>query len=653
MFTSLLYIFLAILGLSFLIFIHELGHYWMARRVGMRVETFSIGFGRPVYSWEHDGVKWQIGWLLFGGYVKIAGVDLSSDKDPYSIPDGFFGKTPWQRIKVSLMGPLANLILAFVFFSLLWISGGRHKNFSEFTSKIGWVDPQSQLYADGIRPGDEIVGYNGVTFSGSKDHLYLPMTAGQDKITVTGNRVDYIHGTKIPFEYSVNLYQHPASLEKDKVTAGITQSANYIIYNRLPNGKENPLPSYSPLQNSGIEYGDRLFWIDGELAFSLQQLQHHLNGNTALLTIEHGSETYLRRVPRILFHELKPDAAVKEEIIDWQFTAKLNNIKPQNLYTIPYNITSELVVENELKFIDKEKQTEAFPAKLYSALETPLEPGDKIIAINGVPIKHAYELLRDLQTYRVNIIVERNPEELTEISSALADADFDRQVHWNDLQKIVKSIGSEHPITNSGNYYLLKPVAPAPLNQLALSPEEKAQVTAGSLAQKKGIEAMKDPDERAHALRLFEEQEKRLYLGFPHIQDRRVNYNPVPTTLFGNVFNEVWRTLEALVSGSLSPKWISGPIGIVQVVYDTALGNIKEALYWLGAISLNLGLLNLLPIPVLDGGTIVMSLFEMITRRKVQPKTLEKVVIPFGILLIAFFLFLTYNDLLRLFQGMW
>src|SRR5271166_5372441 len=101
MFSSLSYLILAIFGLSFLIFIHELGHYWMARRVGMRVETFSIGFGRPILSWVRDGVTWQIGWLLFGGFVRIAGTDTEKDTDPYKVPDGYFGKSPLDRIKVS------------------------------------------------------------------------------------------------------------------------------------------------------------------------------------------------------------------------------------------------------------------------------------------------------------------------------------------------------------------------------------------------------------------------------------------------------------------------------------------------------------------------------------------------------------------------
>ena len=73
MITNVFYFILALLGLSFLIFIHELGHYFMARRVGMRIEVFSIGLGKPIYSWMFQGVKWQFCYLPFGGYVQIAG----------------------------------------------------------------------------------------------------------------------------------------------------------------------------------------------------------------------------------------------------------------------------------------------------------------------------------------------------------------------------------------------------------------------------------------------------------------------------------------------------------------------------------------------------------------------------------------------------
>ncbi len=125
--VSILYVILAILGLSFLIFIHELGHYYMARRLGMRVEIFSIGFGKPIHSWIKDGARWQIGWLLFGGYVKIVGMDASDERDLYDIQDGFFSKRPLDRIKVAFMGPLVNIVFAILAFTFLWTIGGREK----------------------------------------------------------------------------------------------------------------------------------------------------------------------------------------------------------------------------------------------------------------------------------------------------------------------------------------------------------------------------------------------------------------------------------------------------------------------------------------------------------------------------------------------
>src|SRR5690348_8655641 len=99
----------------------------------MRVETFSIGFGHPIYTWERDGVQWRICWLLFGGYVKIAGMQKEGSREPYEIPEGFYSKRPWARIQVSLAGPLVNIAFAFLAFAALWVSGGRDKPFSEFT----------------------------------------------------------------------------------------------------------------------------------------------------------------------------------------------------------------------------------------------------------------------------------------------------------------------------------------------------------------------------------------------------------------------------------------------------------------------------------------------------------------------------------------
>lgn len=651
MIISILYVIMSILGLSFLIFIHELGHYWMARRTGMRVETFSIGFGQPIKTWMRDGVKWQIGWLLFGGYVKIAGQDTDNkDVDPYTIPDGFFGKSPWDRIKVAVMGPIANIVFALIAFTALFVIGGREKNFAEYTHVIGWVDPKSELYAAGIRPGDLIESYDDHVYESSKEHIYSPMTAG-DQIEVKGFKVNYATGERVPFDLKVNPYQHPAALEKEARTAGILTPGSYIIYDKLPGGLDNPLPEGSPLVGSGIQYGDRVIWVDGELIFSQVELSKILNEKRVLLTIQRGNQILLRRVPRVMAEEFKLEGEFKEELVDWQFEAKLQATKLQKLYTIPYNLNNEGIVENPLKLIDKEKQIELFPAHPFSALEEPLEPGDKIIAIAGNPIKRSFELLREIQEPKVLVIVDRDPAELTKISYEAVDADFDKEFDLKSIETIAKTIGTAQPVDHAGTVYLLKPIQPKTRSQLLASAEKAAQVNEELSAQKREVEAISDAEQKERALKLLASREKELFLGLPAVQDRKITYNPGPLALFGSVIEEIGRILSNLFTGSMNPKFLSGPIGIVQAVHDYSMVSIREALYWLGAISLNLGMINLLPIPVLDGGTIVLNLIEMVTRRRISPKVLELIVIPFAVLLIVLFIYITYNDLMRLLGG--
>lgn len=650
MIFSILYIILAILALSFLIFIHELGHYFMARRVGMKVETFAIGFGKPIFSWVRDGVKWQIGWILFGGYVKIAGQELDKEADPYSVPDSFFSKRPIDRIKVAVMGPLVNLVFALLVFSLLWVDGGRQKNFSEYTSKIGWVDPKSELYAHGIRPGDEITSYDHQAFQSSKDHLYAAMMSS-GTLDVKGEKVDYSKQEKTPFDYTVKVYSHPAAMEKDILTSGVLQPANYVLYDKLPNGKENPLPEGSPLHESGIQYGDRIFWVDGEPIFSSMQLSHLLNDNRVLLTIEREGKRFLARAPRVQVQELRLDKEIREELTDWQYAANLNGAKLQNLYTLPYNLNNAAVVESPVRFIDTEKEQEAFPKTAFSELETPLQKGDRIIAVHNIPISSAPELFSQLQKNIVTVIVQRSPQSVKNISWEEADRSFDQQINWKDLQTIVDSIGTSNPVHQAGDLILLNPIIPKTRSQIFLSPEKQAWLNAEILSEKKEVESIEDPETRNRAMNLLVAKEKELMLGLPGVQDRKIDYNPIPTTMFATVFDEIWHTLSALVTGSLNPKWISGPIGIVQVVHDSWMVSLRDALFWIGAISLNLGVLNLLPIPVLDGGTILMSFIEMITGRKISPKVLEKLVLAFAVLLIGLFLYLTFNDLSRIFHN--
>lgn len=636
---SVISIVLAILGLGFLVFIHELGHFWVARRRKMRVEAFSIGFGKPIYSWEKNGVRWQIGCLPFGGYVKIAGMQKEGSREPYEISDGFYGKSPWARIQVAFAGPLVNITFAFFMFCILWFAGGREKPFSEFTRRIGWVDPKSVLYEKGVRPGDVITKYGGRDFHEFKDLLIASVMSGETT-QIEGYKVDYTTGKKIPFDYTLETYDDPRHLKDKLSTIGVLSPAQYLIL-------AGPVSPGSPLENSGIRPNDRILWADGEIAFSIQQLSSVVNDSTAFLTVQRKDRIFHTKIPRVHLDDLKLSALDRAELDDWQHEAHLKG-RLQDLYFIPYNLSPSAMVENRLEFIDEQDQTRAFQKCQRCAYFHPLEEGDQILAIEGVPIHSSYEILQQLQTRRVLLIVDRDPQEVQTTLWNKADAEFDA-FQISDLKKIVSTVGTGTSVRDAGHLHLLNPVVPKPLLDLNLTEEQKLQYAKGVEEAKKEIEAMQDPIQRANALTQLEKSQSRLVLGLP-LKDRTVVYNPNPLQQFANVFQDTYRTLAGLLSGYLNPKYVSGPIGIVHIVHQSWLVGAKEALFWMAVISLNLGLINLLPIPVLDGGHIIFALFESITKRRLRAKTMERLILPFVGALIALFIYITYQDLSRLFS---
>jgi regulator of sigma E protease len=623
---SIFYALLAILGLGFLVFIHELGHYWVARKVGMRVEAFSIGFGRPLYTWEKDGVKWMICILPFGGYVKIAGMQREGSREPYEIAGGFYQKKPWQRIKVALAGPLVNICFALLVFAILWVSGGRTNSFSEFTNRIGWVDPQSNLYSLGVRPGDVIQRYNNHSFHGFKDLLVASLM--DDKtMRIEGYKVDPTTGAKTPFDYTLSTYENPQILKEKLLTIGVFSPARYLIYD-----------GESSLNGSvGIEPQDRILWADGELIFSLQQLSALTNQSTAFLTVQRGTQVFQTKVPRVRIEDLKMTSSEKAEVGDWQYEAELKG-KLQDLYFLPYNLSPDCVVEGRLEFLDPE---EASPGKFKT-----LEEGDRILAVDGIPANVSHQLLESFQTRRVLIIVERDPKAIEKVLWNRADSQFET-FNRSDLNTLIASIGTVKPLNKQGDLTLLNPIVPRTKSELSLSPEQQAALSKDMTEVKKQIESIRDPSKKEAALKQLESAEKRQILGLT-LKDRDVIYNPNPLLQFKSVLVDTWRTLAGLFSGTLNPKYMSGPVGIVHVVHQSWMVGVKEALFWMAIISLNLGIVNLLPIPVLDGGHIMFSLLEAVTKRRLRSKTMERLIIPFVGLLIAFFFYVTYQDIARL-----
>lgn len=144
-----------LLVLSFLVFFHELGHFLAARYFGVKVEVFSIGFGKQLWSKEYKGTVWQFALIPLGGYVKMKGQDDTKPGLVEAGNDSYNTKQPWQRIIILFAGPFANFILAAILYFTIALMGS-----TELAPSIGKVIENSPAYKAGLKAGDEIVRIN-------------------------------------------------------------------------------------------------------------------------------------------------------------------------------------------------------------------------------------------------------------------------------------------------------------------------------------------------------------------------------------------------------------------------------------------------------------------------------------------------------------
>ena len=155
-----------LLLLTILVFVHEFGHFWVARRNGVRVEVFSIGFGPELFGWnDRTGTRWKFSVLPLGGYVKMFG-DAGAASNPAEGIDrmtaeeravAFHHKRLGQRAAIVAAGPIANFLFAILVLAGLFMVQGQPYTPAE----IGTVRPDSAAAAAGLRPGDRITAIDG------------------------------------------------------------------------------------------------------------------------------------------------------------------------------------------------------------------------------------------------------------------------------------------------------------------------------------------------------------------------------------------------------------------------------------------------------------------------------------------------------------
>jgi regulator of sigma E protease len=179
-----------LIALSIIVFVHEYGHFKVARLCGIKIDTFSVGFGREIFGFnDRYGTRWKLGWLPIGGFVRFEG-DMNAASFPAegakseAAPGSFHSKPIWQRAAVVAAGPIANFVLAFFIFAASAMVIG----LSYAEPRIGRIAEGSAAEAVGLKTGDLIVSINGKAIESFNDIVETVQFLRGQKVDVVVNR---------------------------------------------------------------------------------------------------------------------------------------------------------------------------------------------------------------------------------------------------------------------------------------------------------------------------------------------------------------------------------------------------------------------------------------------------------------------------------
>lgn len=234
-------------ALGVIVFVHELGHYLVAKAFGVRVLVFSLGFGRRLWGFRRAETEYRVSWIPLGGYVNFAGQDPSDRGDD---PREYLNRPRWQRVLILLAGPFANVVLAVVLVAAVFMTGFAVRDADEVPPVIGMVEPSSPGAAAGLEPGDRVLRVEGDQVENWQQLMFAILTSPEKPLRLEVEPLG--DGGRAGSAESVTLL--PARSSRDEVgEAGVHPLV--LIGEVLPG---------SAAEAAGIQVGDAVLSIEGQ-----------------------------------------------------------------------------------------------------------------------------------------------------------------------------------------------------------------------------------------------------------------------------------------------------------------------------------------------------------------------------------------------------
>jgi regulator of sigma E protease len=546
------YLFAVVPMLGLLIFVHEFGHFMVAKMCGVRVLKFSLGFGSPIgfgdlrLRWVRGGTEYVIAWFPLGGFVKMLGEQMQGvqgDEDYESVPDArpdeyLDAKSTWQKLAITFAGPVMNLILPIVAFVGILASG-----LPQASPVVGMVEAHSPAVEAGLRAEDRVLTVDGVAVRSWGEITKAIRKHDESPIQFQVSRAGEELSLEVPVQLRSGMDEFGGVIEIGWIGVG---------HRRLPAMIGVPLGD-SPAAGAGLLSGDRIGLVNGE------EVEDWASLTKAYAAAYHGAAVSLE-VERGI-----GDDAEKLEIVVPAFA------HIDELGVIPAAVLVRDVSED-------------MPAK-----QAGLASGDLILAVDGSPIgsfASFAEVVRSSGGRALNITYARSGETRT-VAIAPVESKVPGPFDITGMEQVVYLIGITH-----GFPTLL-----------------------GAQHVEKILNPMKS---------------------IPRATEMTIER----CALF-------LRSMGKLFSGEVGLENVSGPIGIAEVARKSLDMGWLVYVNTMVFISINLGFLNLLPIPILDGGQALIIMVEGIKRSPISLRTRE-IVQQIGLTFLLMLMGLAFwNDLSR------
>ncbi len=697
---------LVILGFGLIILIHELGHFIAARWAGIRVLAFAIGFGPAAVSYR-KGMGWRRGssepeylrmvqegqgegfspteyrlnWLPLGGYVKMLGQEDLNPGAVSDAPDSYQNTKPWKRMVVISAGVVANIVTAALLFMLVYTVGIKTE-----PAKVGGVALDSPAAAAvpvngadlgvteaGLKPGDEILTINGERARSFNDLvLAVAMARRGQQVRLEVRRRDV--PKPLIFEITPEVGALTGLLE---IGVEPARTARIVDFPRR-NQRVQFAESLERVGLEGIEPGMRLVAIDGagpvDSAQTLVQAVRASDGRPIELTFSDGTReirTIIQPVPEMELAFLDPPDAPSRRIEEHlaglrplikvrqaEERARAQGLRDGDIFvrigSIEYPSPGEGLREirshagrtlpvgvlrpspdGTLERVDLEvrvsagrtprigfiSDSTALDAAILAAVpETiwPVEQPDE-------PVRPSSADLGILPGSTVRSINGMAVATFADIRRALREATRTALNIQSPRASVTIELALPGPVQDDGS-------VPTDIERWDLNEREIEALHALSWRPEFGIG-------------IFELEQIRLKAE-----------NPFQAIALGlhetkRVMLTTYLTFARLFEGTVRIEHLKGPVGIAHLGTRIAERGIIWLLFFLALVSVNLAVINFLPLPIVDGGQFLMIVYEQITGKPV-PIPIQNALTLAGLALIAtLFIIVTYNDIVGLFSG--